>query len=569
MENKLGLALSGGGFRASLFHIGILTSLAELDILKNIEVISCVSGGSIIGAYYYLHLKKLLELKQDSEIRKEDFIDIMREIQVDFLKGVQKNIRVRVFGNVWKTIKMTRADYSRSDRIAELYDQLFYNKFLPYFNKDPRKGRISLRELLIQPKGSEKPFDLRRNNENRTNKVPMLILNSTTLNTGRNWQFTAIDMGERDPDIDYSLFDKNSLLKAVEYYGQELKGEQYEKYRNIPLSIAVSASACVPALFAPLALTDLYPEVIPQLVDGGVYDNQGLSTIFYEKCTEVIISDAGGQVNFIRDPSTNFYNVLSRTNSVLMNQLRNEGLESAVMRKKTKMLDKKIILHLKKDLDIDSIYPGQREPMADKAKKQNTTYGINKYVQYLMSNIRTDLDSFTDVEAHSLMYDGYAMAKQDLESQVSNQVYQDKLWDFLQIKEYCEGKKNCSDYRKQLKFSSKKVLKAYRLMPYLNPLGIIIVLLSLIPIAVLVYGYIQIPERILQINKICFVVAVIVLSIITGIPRLISVRETLIFKIPMNILFVMFSLSAFILSWLHLKIIDPFFIKRGMVRNLK
>ena len=30
----LGLALSGGGFRASLFHIGVLARLAELDLLR-------------------------------------------------------------------------------------------------------------------------------------------------------------------------------------------------------------------------------------------------------------------------------------------------------------------------------------------------------------------------------------------------------------------------------------------------------------------------------------------------------------------------------------------------------
>ncbi|TMP28955.1 patatin, partial [Pseudoalteromonas rubra] len=49
MQGKTGLALSGGGFRASLYHIGVLAALAEQDQLRHIEVISCVSGGSIIG----------------------------------------------------------------------------------------------------------------------------------------------------------------------------------------------------------------------------------------------------------------------------------------------------------------------------------------------------------------------------------------------------------------------------------------------------------------------------------------------------------------------------------------
>lgn len=52
---KVGLALSGGGFRASLYHIGVLAKFAELDVLRHVEVLSCVSGGSIVGAYYYPH----------------------------------------------------------------------------------------------------------------------------------------------------------------------------------------------------------------------------------------------------------------------------------------------------------------------------------------------------------------------------------------------------------------------------------------------------------------------------------------------------------------------------------
>ncbi len=63
MTEKLGLAFSGGGFRASFYHIGVLAQMAEHGLLRHVEVISTVSGGSIIGALYYLHLKKLLEEK--------------------------------------------------------------------------------------------------------------------------------------------------------------------------------------------------------------------------------------------------------------------------------------------------------------------------------------------------------------------------------------------------------------------------------------------------------------------------------------------------------------------------
>src|SRR3954453_19662115 len=45
------LCLSGGGFRAALFHLGALRRLNELGILSQVDVISSVSGGSIFAAH--------------------------------------------------------------------------------------------------------------------------------------------------------------------------------------------------------------------------------------------------------------------------------------------------------------------------------------------------------------------------------------------------------------------------------------------------------------------------------------------------------------------------------------
>ena len=72
-DTRLGLALSGGGFRAAFFHLGVLARMAELDLLRQVESISTVSGGSIIGALYYIHLKNLLETVEDSQITRTHF----------------------------------------------------------------------------------------------------------------------------------------------------------------------------------------------------------------------------------------------------------------------------------------------------------------------------------------------------------------------------------------------------------------------------------------------------------------------------------------------------------------
>ncbi|MGX5556861.1 patatin-like phospholipase family protein [Bacillus cereus] len=126
----LGLALSGGGFRASFYHIGVLARLADLGLLRSVGIISTVSGGSINGALYYLHLKKLLEEKRDVEIKDEDYQKIVAKIEVDFLKVIQKHLRLRIFLNPIKNIKMILPNYSRNDHIGELYDKFLYRKVL-------------------------------------------------------------------------------------------------------------------------------------------------------------------------------------------------------------------------------------------------------------------------------------------------------------------------------------------------------------------------------------------------------------------------------------------------------
>ena len=50
---KIGLALSGGGFRATVFHLGVLARLAEDDLLKDVQIVSTVSGGSLCAALLF------------------------------------------------------------------------------------------------------------------------------------------------------------------------------------------------------------------------------------------------------------------------------------------------------------------------------------------------------------------------------------------------------------------------------------------------------------------------------------------------------------------------------------
>ena len=48
---RIGLALSGGGFRATAFHLGVFRKLQSMDLLWKLDLLSCVSGGSIAGGF--------------------------------------------------------------------------------------------------------------------------------------------------------------------------------------------------------------------------------------------------------------------------------------------------------------------------------------------------------------------------------------------------------------------------------------------------------------------------------------------------------------------------------------
>jgi NTE family protein len=62
----IGLALSGGGSRAMAFHLGCLRALSDLGVLDDVAVLSTISGGSVIGAYYaYTPHRTFAEFEDD------------------------------------------------------------------------------------------------------------------------------------------------------------------------------------------------------------------------------------------------------------------------------------------------------------------------------------------------------------------------------------------------------------------------------------------------------------------------------------------------------------------------
>jgi predicted acylesterase/phospholipase RssA len=573
---KLGLALSGGGFRASLFHIGVLAALAEKDELRNIEVLSCVSGGSIIGAYYYLKLKELLQRKSDNSIDKSDYIKLVQETETAFLKGIQKNLRVKIFSDIRSNIKMLfDKKYSRSHRLGELYEEYLFQDVFPYEQKESDdedatdNKEIYMKDLFIKPNGIKDGFDIAQDNWQRKNKVPQLILNATSVNTGHNWQFTASWMGEPPGNIEADIDVKPRLRRM---YYEQAPGS----YKTFRLGYAVAASSCVPVMFHPMPMYDLYDDINLQLIDGGLHDNQGIAALIEQECANMIISDASGQLPTEQVSSENEAALFYRADNILQERLRELQFMDLNERNYTTQLNHLLTMHLKNGLQqdpvswIDCIDPPRKIVYAPKATQDDPAlkYGVLKKVQTRISEIRTDLDAFSEMEAYALMYSGYAQTHYAWNEQNKERASEpdENLWKFSAIKEYVTNPEKASQIEKVLKNGNRLFLKVLYLSTSLQIVTGVILIAAAIGLGFLIWKFWN-----MSVLNISFTVKVLVLSValfilgrlIKGIGFLVN-RGAEIRK-WMVLLAVVFL--GTILCFLYLEFLNPLYMKIGKLKK--
>lgn len=571
---KVGLALSGGGFRASLFHIGVLARLAEMDVLRHVEYLSCVSGGSIIGAYYYLEVRELLQRKNDLDINRDDYVQIVQNIEREFLAGVQQNIRVRTLTSFKTNFRHDpTTGILPTERTADLYDELLYSRI-----KHKRTAPKHMDELIVMPgfdaqnsTGASREFRPKDENWRRRNKVPILVLNCTTLNTGHNWQFTASWMGEPPATINNEI-DANKRLRRM-YYGDAPK-----PHDKMPIKKAVAASASVPGLFAPLALSGLYPYMLVRLADGGVHDNQGVGSLLEQGCTVLLVSDASGQLADESDPGKSLPLIAFRADDICQERVRVAEYQDLESRLRSSLLRSLMFLHLKKGLDSDPLdWVGCEEPFdaSDEARPAAekgvlTPYGIHKKVQARLAAVRTDLDSFHDAEAYALMTSGYKMTDTCFPKNLQEAKAADDFraeWHFLKIEP--EMTKGDSPLLKLLALSNQRLFKVWELVPFLKAVRLaMIVILGLAALGVLVWLFLPPSRALLTVRSEWLAKTLIGLVIVwllgKGIAWFIDPRA----ELRRLFLRVGISLTTAWAARIHLRFFDPLYLKQGKLENI-
>jgi predicted acylesterase/phospholipase RssA len=226
--DRIGLALSGGGYRAAAFHLGVLRGLHAASLLERVEVVSAVSGGALLAAAWVMHAGDL-----------EAFTSDMRRFLGRDLK--------------WRVLRAAL----RPDRLARLM-------FSP---------RASLTEVLADVLDRELFHGATLGG--LQGRRPRLILNATCVNHGTGWRFTPERMGDWIlATQSREVLDTFPLARAVACSAAFPGG-----FAPVVLEGArhFRGAAAPPR------------EVL--LTDGGVDDNLGVQALLAERCTSAVVSD--------------------------------------------------------------------------------------------------------------------------------------------------------------------------------------------------------------------------------------------------------------------------------------
>ena len=240
-RTKLGLALAGGGFRASLFHVGVLRRMADMDLLRYVQILSTVSGGSIVGALYILLLKRRLEDPQYEalgpdklHLPQREYQAIVDELQTALVAGIRKNLRTRLLMNPWTVIKVMFWKNSLAAEMGRLYEKHIFGAAIAELRKlDPnvvdRSGRIPLtairlRQAQVSQHGGTAHYNALALDPARDERrggpgsaATRLILNATSLNSGARFWFSHTEVGDwylghvRRDEIDTELLPRKLL----------------------------------------------------------------------------------------------------------------------------------------------------------------------------------------------------------------------------------------------------------------------------------------------------------------------------------------------------------------------
>ncbi len=110
--SQLGLALSGGGFRATFFHLGLIRFLRDAELLQHVTHICSVSGGSILAAHMVQNWPQYNGTDREFEAAAQDLVGF-----------AQSDVRGRIIRR-W-LLSRVLPFFRRTALLQKYYSQLF------------------------------------------------------------------------------------------------------------------------------------------------------------------------------------------------------------------------------------------------------------------------------------------------------------------------------------------------------------------------------------------------------------------------------------------------------------
>lgn len=265
LENLTGLALSGGGFRATLFHLGGLWRLNELGYLPKLDRISSVSGGSITSGVLAVKWTNLQFASGVATNFHDEIVAPLRKFCSLLIDGP-----AIAEGTIlpWKDV---------SEIVEKEYREYLF-------------GEVTLQCLPDRPR---------------------FIFNATNFMTGIDFRFSKPYAGDYlIGQLDRPTFPVALAVTASSAFPPFLS----PVIRNVD-----------PTAFKRVEGSVLYDDIDYRrrlfLTDGGAYDNLGLETLD-KRCKTMLVSDAGAPFARSTDPSTAWVQQTLRAFDIATNQAR-------------------------------------------------------------------------------------------------------------------------------------------------------------------------------------------------------------------------------------------------------
>ncbi len=264
VEETIGLCLSGGGYRAMIYHVGALARLNEIGILTRLDQIASVSGGSIAAGVLASGWKRL----QFADGIATNFNEIVAEPLLAFAAR-PLDVRAVLLGLL--------PGRSAADAVARAYDAGLF-------------AHATLQDLPDRPR---------------------FTFMATNLQTGSGWRFA------KDYAADHRV---GRIVRPTLGLSRVVAASSAFPPFLSPVRIPFADEEVQPMPGADLHRLPFTRVAV--LTDGGVYDNLGLERV-WRRCRTVLVSNAGRNTPDIGAPTGRWAGQIFRTLDLVSQQAEN------------------------------------------------------------------------------------------------------------------------------------------------------------------------------------------------------------------------------------------------------